>query len=299
MPLTAPIRRNSAMHEPCQAASPRSLAMPAGPRPIHALSLSTYPRRECPNEKALAKCRRRGHPSQSRHRCRHSGQSPLLKTPPPVIYTWTGCYLGGNAGWFGASQTAETVPLNNDGIFGETTTSHDLGGNGAIGGAYAGRNWQTGQMVVGGEGDLEFLRRNNSNTQFSSETPGAPPGIPNYVATSSASNNWLGSLRGRVGFTTGQWLLYATGGAAWTRTSHAVLVTGIPTAAQVPIRTSLPLRSVPTSPVSRLAPEWKGCWRRTGRSAWNTFVGNWSNLSINTVTVGVSNKFGAPVVAAY
>jgi len=84
-------------------------------------------------------------------------KAPLLKTPPPVIYTWTGCYLGGNAGWFGASQTAETVPLNNDGIFGETTTSHNLGGSGAIGGAYAGCNWQTGQMVVGGEGDLEFL----------------------------------------------------------------------------------------------------------------------------------------------
>jgi len=108
---------------------------------------------------------------------------PLLKTSPPVISTWTGCYLGGNAGWFGARQTAETVPLSNDGIFGETTTSHNLGGSGAIGGAYAGCNWQTGQMVIGGEGDFEFLRRNDSNTQFSAETLGAPPGIPNYIAT--------------------------------------------------------------------------------------------------------------------
>jgi outer membrane immunogenic protein len=252
-------------------------------------------------------------------------KAPLLKTPPPVISTWTGCYIGGNAGWFGASQTAETVPLNNDGIFGETTTSHNLGGNGAIGGAYAGCNWQAGQTVIGGEGDLEFPRRNDSNTQFSAETLGAPPGIPNYIATSSASNNWLGSLRGRIGFTTGQWLLYATGGAAWTRTSHNVLVTGIPTAAQGPnsdiasttLSADKPGLTVGAGVERMLAPNWsvrlEYLYYRFGGSSSAAFapavctgnappcswVGNWSNLRINTVTVGISYKFGGPVVAGY
>jgi outer membrane immunogenic protein len=252
-------------------------------------------------------------------------KAPLLKAPPPIISTWTGCYFGGNAGWFGASQTAETVPLNNDGVFGETTTSHNLGGSGAIGGAYAGCDWQTGQMVIGGEGDLEFLKRNNSNTQFSAETLGAPPGIPNYIVTSSASNNWLGSLRGRVGFTTGQWLLYATGGAAWTRTSHAVLITGIPTAAQGPnsdiASTTLSADksglTIGAGVERMLAPNWsvrlEYLYYRFGGSSSAAFapavctgnappcswVGNWSNLSINTVTVGVSYKFGGPVATGY
>jgi outer membrane immunogenic protein len=25
-------------------------------------------------------------------------KAPILKAPPPVVYNWTGCYLGGNAG---------------------------------------------------------------------------------------------------------------------------------------------------------------------------------------------------------
>ena len=37
----------------------------------------------------------------------------------------------------------------------------------------------------------------------------------------------------------------------------------------------------------------------TGNAPPCSWVGNWSNLSINTVTVGVSYRFGGPVVAGY
>ena len=43
----------------------------------------------------------------------------------------------------------------------------------------------------------------------------------------SANNHYLASLRGRVGWVAGPWLLYATGGAAWTNTSYTATATGL------------------------------------------------------------------------
>ena len=67
---------------------------------------------------------------------------PYVKAPPyNPIYTWTGFYLGvnGGGGW-GRSIWDRTGNL-------------DLSG-GVIGGT-AGFNWQTGQVVLGIEGDVD------------------------------------------------------------------------------------------------------------------------------------------------
>jgi len=163
-----------------------------------------------------------------------------LKAPPPPVpvCNWCGFYIGGDIGGFGASQSVTTNPFPSPGFgapavvgaglagFGQTPTSGSLRSTGIIGGLYAGYNWQwSNSWVAGVEGDISFLNRNASNTQTSFATFPAVP-APDFNMTESASNHWLASARVRLGFTTGPALFYATGGAAWTRTSYAASAIG-------------------------------------------------------------------------
>jgi outer membrane immunogenic protein len=160
------------------------------------------------------------------------------KAPIAPLYSWTGFYVGGDIGWFGAKQDATTNPGPSPGFgapaiggaglagFGQTATNNSLDKNGMSGGLYAGYNWQwTTNWVAGVEGDFSWLNRNVSNNQTSSATfPGFP--VSDFNMNVSASNHWLASLRGRLGYTPGPALFYVTGGAAWTDTSYSASATG-------------------------------------------------------------------------
>jgi outer membrane immunogenic protein len=162
---------------------------------------------------------------------------PVYTKAPPV-YTWTGFYVGGDVGGFSADQSATTTPFPSPGFgapavvggglagFGQTPTSHSLNSNGVIGGLYAGYNWQWNNwLVTGVEGDFSWLDRNASNTQVSSATfTGAP--VSDFNMNVTASNHMLASVRGRFGLATGPALFYATGGAAWTKTSYSANAVG-------------------------------------------------------------------------
>jgi outer membrane immunogenic protein len=58
------------------------------------------------------------------------------------------------------------------------------------------------------------------------ETFTAAPG-PAFNMNVSATNHYLVSLRGRLGWVAGPWMLYGTGGAAWTSTSYTATATGL------------------------------------------------------------------------
>jgi opacity protein-like surface antigen len=84
------------------------------------------------------------------------------------------------------------------------------GGNlGAVGGLHGGYNWQVASAwLLGLEGDFSWTSL--------SETRSVPTIGPGSSATMSATNDWLASLRGRIGFAgAGNMLLYVTGGVAW------------------------------------------------------------------------------------
>jgi outer membrane immunogenic protein len=123
--------------------------------------------------------------------------------PPPVIvpttqvFSWTGFYIGGNAGygWTNASGTLTTTTGQEN--FSAT-------GNGFLGGAQAGYNWQIGPAVLGAEVDFQGTTANGT---FS-----APAG-PAISATDKLP--WFGTLRGRAGYAIDRVLLYATGGAVY------------------------------------------------------------------------------------
>jgi outer membrane immunogenic protein len=100
-------------------------------------------------------------------------------TAPLSAYSWTGLYLGGNLGYeWGTTSNNPTRP------------------SGFAGGAEGGYNWQTGQLVFGGEADIQL---SNANDTF---------------APWKFSNPWFGTLRGRAGFAVSNFLIYGTAGVA-------------------------------------------------------------------------------------
>jgi outer membrane immunogenic protein len=111
--------------------------------------------------------------------------------------------------------------------FGNLPTFHGLGSSGVLGGGYVGYNWQTStNFLVGVEADIDGLNRSVSNSQtvLSTFFAGSSPA---FNMLFSASNNWLASARVRLGWVMGKGLIYVTGGAAWTNTSYTATATGL------------------------------------------------------------------------
>jgi outer membrane immunogenic protein len=112
-------------------------------------------------------------------------------------HEWTGLYAGLNAG-VGLSQTNASTPESD--LFG----SVDIAGAGFTGGVQVGYNWQFNPTwVVGLEGDIGRL---GINRLFQNWDDFERFGI---------KTNWYGTMRARLGYSTGPALLYFTGGAAF------------------------------------------------------------------------------------
>jgi outer membrane immunogenic protein len=121
---------------------------------------------------------------------------PLKAKPAPIAvdpgYDWTGFYIGINGGW--ARDTTNTP--------GPLIVQPASSGGGAFGGQ-AGFNYQWNHLVVGIEGDGDWLHLNAS----------ALCSNPGFTCNTSLKNQY--SVRGRVGGAWGNVLVYATGGGAW------------------------------------------------------------------------------------
>jgi len=112
--------------------------------------------------------------------------APIVAAAP--IFTWTGFYVGVNAG-FGWSTDDEVT------IGGTTFVVDDE--IGFVGGAQAGYNYQIGSFVVGLEGDIQYA-------DFGGEVDGA-----------FDNGDWFGTIRARAGVAFDRALVYATGGFAF------------------------------------------------------------------------------------
>ncbi len=125
--------------------------------------------------------------------------------PPPPLPLWTGFYIGANAGG------GIGVASSDFSVAGTTFASADNSLSGAVAGGQLGYNWQSGPMVYGVETDIQW-----SNTKGTLSAPCAA-GLCGLALTANYSQevSWFGTLRGRVGYASGGWLLYATGGYAY------------------------------------------------------------------------------------
>jgi outer membrane immunogenic protein len=127
-----------------------------------------------------------------------SMRAPVYRPASPAlaVYGWSGCYLGAQGGGaFGQSR--------HDTDFGSTSDSYAI--SGGVAGGTAGCNYQMSRWVLGLEGDFSWTSKRGSAIEL------AP--FP-ATFTSQTRENWLGTVRGRVGFAADRWLFYVTGGYA-------------------------------------------------------------------------------------
>src|SRR5262245_40877725 len=158
-------------------------------------------------------------------------KAPAYRAPPPAVFTWTGFYVGANAGYgwdTGSIDLAAVPPFT--AFFapaiarGEIPPSSDLHARGFIGGLQAGYNFQSGPIVYGVETDFSYARVRGTALNVSN-------GLLNPVITTAQDSNlhWLGTLRGRLGvLPTPVSLFYVTGGLAYGHTAASTTTT-VPT----------------------------------------------------------------------
>jgi outer membrane immunogenic protein len=145
--------------------------------------------------------------------------------PPPQLFTWTGFYIGVNAGGIFGSQ-GNTNTLGTPGFvgLGPTLVPGSLGtnGNGFIGGGQAGYNYQFGSTVIGLEADFDGTTLSKS----ASFTSAATVLGTTLTTNAKAKLDYLGTVRGRLGYTPMDRLfIYGTGGLAYgdVRTTTSVV----------------------------------------------------------------------------
>ncbi len=128
-----------------------------------------------------------------------------VAVPSPIYaataFSWTGFYLGAGLGWAETSNTYSAGAVLN--ALTAVKTFPTLNKDGGSGALFMGYNYQVGQVVLGAELDAQAI------------ITGKVRYLPIVGEQLTAHTNWVGSLRGRVGYAIDHVLLYATGGLAF------------------------------------------------------------------------------------
>ena len=146
------------------------------------------------------------------------------KAPPPapvVVYSWTGCYIGGNVGggWERTRQN-RTGQQTLGGVF--TALPADYGssdGSDFVGGGQIGCDYQfANNWVIGIQGMYDYARIDSSHI------------IPAFPAfTSNVRVKDIYTVTGRLGYLFAPQLLgYVKGGGAWTSVDYVINGNGPP-----------------------------------------------------------------------
>jgi outer membrane immunogenic protein len=133
--------------------------------------------------------------------------------PPP--FSWTGFYIGAN---MGAGRNHGN--LNDSfGLFAGQGANNSTT---FLGGGQLGANYQFNMVVLGVEGDFDWLANNNNS--------GSGTTVGSTALSGSNNGRWLTELVGRLGIAVDRALIYGKGGAAWTGSNNYTLL-NVPTGA--------------------------------------------------------------------
>jgi outer membrane immunogenic protein len=205
--------------------------------------------------------------------------------PPPVLFqSWTGWYVGLNAGgaWGnnnGVDNTINSTFCNiaipgcgpnqaSNALAAAVPGTFDTGKNsGFIGGGQFGYNLQAGQFVWGLETDFQGADiHGDSSLTNSVGVTGFPGTTATVTGEASQKIDFFGTLRGRLGWTpTAPWLIYATGGLAYGHTKTDVSFTSH----------FAPCFCGPDPSSSVSQDEWRAGWTVGGGVEW-MFAPQWS-----------------------
>jgi outer membrane immunogenic protein len=144
-------------------------------------------------------------------------KGPPAFAPPPPVFSWTGGYIGLNAGYGFGDPGIALIGLGGAGwgAYYPPLGGYNFTRSGFTGGEQSGFNYQLGSFVLGVEGDFQY-----SDIGGGSYTTGT--GFGGYAVTLRQRMDWFGTDRVRLGFTPmDRLLLYATGGLAVGRISTA------------------------------------------------------------------------------
>jgi len=212
-------------------------------------------------------------------------RAPAMKAPPMAAgYNWTGCYIGIQGG--GAWQSVKNS-FSNSGAPPFTAESDQDGSGGVVGG-HLGCNLQTGHWVWGIEGDGEWASIKGDDGGVGGDT-------------NEFKVRWMASVRGRIGVSWDRTLFYATGGVAFIGAQSNVL--NAPTES---ISDTLTGWTVGAGIEHAFAPNFTARIEyRFSDFGTNDFVfpvnsyTERHDVQIHAVRVGLTYKWGGPVIAKY
>jgi outer membrane immunogenic protein len=148
-----------------------------------------------------------------------SAADMAVKAPPPaplpVIYNWTGFYIGGNGGW---GQSHSCLNFDGFGVFGFADGCRSR--SGGLAGGQVGYRWQANQWVFGLEAQGDWADLSNQRVSpFFDQFFGAG------LASTRTKTDGIGLFTGQVGYAWNAALFYVKGGAAVTSNRFSILDT--------------------------------------------------------------------------
>jgi high affinity Mn2+ porin len=137
-------------------------------------------------------------------RVAEAGDLPVKAPPPAPVphYDWTGFYVGGHVAY--SLGRVDSMLSDPD----PTVSSNTFGG--LYGGVQGGYNYVfPSRLLLGAEADITFPYFYPDGTIFKGGTP--------QGTTVTDQIDYIATLRGRFGYAFDHWLVYGTGGFAWSQ----------------------------------------------------------------------------------
>jgi len=225
-----------------------------------------------------------------------------VKAPPPaplpVIYNWSGFYIGGNGGWGSSHNCWDFVTLAGP-VFSDGCRDRD----GGLLGGQIGYRWQSNQFVFGLEAQGDWADLSSSRVSLFN------PALSTRVKTDG-----IGLFTGQIGWAWNAALLYVKGGAAVTDNSFTILdtITGVGLASASATRWGGTLGigfEYGFSPNWSFGVEYDHLWMGTANNSFTatdprlvTILNDRISQDVDMFTLRVNYRFGgygAPVTARY
>jgi outer membrane immunogenic protein len=218
-----------------------------------------------------------------------------VKAPPAVavtVYSWTGCYIGGHVGGlWGRTRWDATSPN----IPGVDEPNQTVSFSSFTGGGHLGCNVQHERIVLGVEGDVSWARVNRIGFVD----------VVNRDELYRTRIDWYGSARARLGLASDRIHIYGTGGVAFSQVRHSFenYVDASLTVLQARLDATRNVGVVAGGGVEyAFTSNWvgraEGLYYAFGRQ---NVIPDFSDARTSWIVgrVGLSYKFGGPVVARY